>query len=173
MDSGKDLLLLPYTYIPSTGTVDLLLHLQHYQRCEPMVLKMCAKSKFVLCQSRYYNLLTEKTIRKFIFLKYSFFEHVPLLSISRNVLETTSLDDIFLGNFTLSNSFVLVEELIRWNRGFEIVLIDHYAREIGNENITGKYLKNYCNSFTNLIRSGSVHTGCYVYNSLVHIPYFL
>ena len=60
LDREKDLLLLAYTYIPSTSTVGLLLHLQHYQRCEPMILKMWVKSKFVLCQPRYYNLLTEK-----------------------------------------------------------------------------------------------------------------
>ena len=60
LDRRKDLLLLAYTYIPSTSTVGLLLHLQHYQRCELMILKMWVKSKFVLCQPRYYNLLTEK-----------------------------------------------------------------------------------------------------------------
>ena len=57
---GKDIRLLPYTYIPSIKTVGLLLNLQHYQRCETMVLKMWVKSKFVLCEPRYYNLLTEK-----------------------------------------------------------------------------------------------------------------
>ena len=46
-------------------------------------------------------------------LKYSFFEDVPLLSISRNSLETPSLDYIFFGNFTLLNSIILVEDLIR------------------------------------------------------------
>ena len=46
-------------------------------------------------------------------LKYSFFEDVPFLSISRNVLETPSLDDIFLGNFTWSDSSILIEDLIR------------------------------------------------------------
>ena len=61
------------------------------------------------------------------------------MSISRNSLETPSLDDIFLGSFTLSNSIILVEDLIKWNRGFEICLIDHYAGEIGNKNISGKY----------------------------------
>ena len=64
LDRGKDLLLIPYAYIPSTSTVGLLLHLQHYQRCKPMVLKMSVKSKFVLCQPVYYNLLTEKRYKK-------------------------------------------------------------------------------------------------------------
>ena len=67
------------------------------------------------------------------------FEDVPLLSISRNSLEIPSLDDIFTGNFTLSNSVISEKDLRRWNRDFEIFLIDHYASEIGNENIAGKY----------------------------------
>ena len=44
--------------------MDLLIHLQYYQRCEPMILKMWVKSKFVLWQPRYYNLLTEKKDKK-------------------------------------------------------------------------------------------------------------
>ena len=43
-----------------------------------------------------------------------------------------------LGNFALSNSIILVENLIRWTKGFEIVLIDHYAGDIGNKNVAGK-----------------------------------
>ena len=78
-------------------------------------------------------------LRKFMFLKYSFFEDVSLLSVSRNFLETPSLLHIFLENFILSNSIILVEDQIRWNWGFEIFLIDHYASEIRNKNITGKY----------------------------------
>ena len=66
-------------------------------------------------------------------------ENVLLLSISSNSLQTPSLDDILLGNFTLSNSIILVEDLIRWKRGFEIFLIDYYADDIGNKNIAGKY----------------------------------
>ena len=43
----------------------LLLHLlQFYQRCEPMILKLWAKSKFILSQPRYYNLLTDKKDKK-------------------------------------------------------------------------------------------------------------
>ena len=50
-----------------------------------------------------------------------------------------SLDDMLLGNFTLPNSIISVEDLRRWKRSFEIFLIDHYAGDIGNENIAGKY----------------------------------
>ena len=42
------------------------------------------------------------------------------------------------GNSALSNSIILVKDLTRWKRGFEI-LIDHYTGDIGNKNITGKY----------------------------------
>ena len=34
---------------------------------------------------------------------------------------------------------ILMEDLIRWNRGFETFLIDYYDGEIVNTNITGKY----------------------------------
>ena len=71
------------------------------------------KSKLVFWQPRYYNLLTKKKDKKMHVLKYSFFfffffENVLLLSISRNSLQTLrwwykSLDDILLGNLTLSN----------------------------------------------------------------------
>ena len=57
---GKDLFLLLYIYTLSSSTVGLLLRPQDYQRCEPMILKNCVKSKFVFCQTRFYNLLTEK-----------------------------------------------------------------------------------------------------------------
>ena len=43
------------------------------------------------------------------------------------------------GNFTLSNSNILVEGLIRWKGCFEIFLIDHCAGDIQNKNIGGKY----------------------------------
>ena len=71
LDRGKDSLLLPYTYTPSSSTLGLLLHVQFYQRCEPMISKMWKKNESVLWQPHYYNLLTEK--KKIAFLKYSFF----------------------------------------------------------------------------------------------------
>ena len=61
------------------------------------------------------------------------------MSISRNSLETPSLKDIFLGNFTLSNLIILVEDLIRWDRDFKIFLIDRYDGKIRNINIAGMY----------------------------------
>ena len=54
------------------------------------------------------------------------------MSISRNTLETPSLNDEFLGNFTLSNSNILLEDLIRRNKGFEMLLTDCYYGKIGN-----------------------------------------
>ena len=40
-----------------------------------------------------------------------------------------------MGNFTLSNSIISVKDLIRWKRGFEIFLIDHYPGDIGNKSL--------------------------------------
>ena len=138
MDRGKDPLLLPYTYTTSSSIGSYLLQLQYYQRCESVTLKTWVKSKFVLWQLHYYNWL-KKMIRKLTFLKYSFFENALLLSISRNSLQTPSLGDILLGNFTLTNSVISVKNLITWKRGFEIFLIKQFAGDIGNKNITGKY----------------------------------
>ena len=72
----------------------------------------------------------------------------------------------------LSNSIILVEDRIRWKRGFEIFLTDHWAGNIGHKNIAGKYQKILV---TRPILTGSVHTVCYVYNSynMVHIIYVL
>ena len=58
---------------------------------------------------------------------------------STHFLKAASLDDLILRNFTLSNWIILVEELIRWKESFKIFLIDHYAGDIGNINIAGKY----------------------------------
>ena len=62
-----------------------------------------------------------------------------LLSVSRNSLQTLSLVDIILGNVTLSNSTISVEDLIRWKRCFEMFLIDNCAGDTANRNIAGKY----------------------------------
>ena len=67
-------------------------------------------------------------MRKFKLLKYPFFENVLLycqeiiykIYISRNSLQIPSLDEILLGNFKLSNSVILVEDVTRSKRGFEI-----------------------------------------------------
>ena len=45
----------------------------------------------------------------------------------------------FLG--ALSNSIILVEDLIGWKKSFGIFLIDHYAGDTGNKNTVGKYKK--------------------------------
>ena len=62
-----------------------------------------------------------------------------LLSISRNSLQASSLDDILLGTFILSNSIISVKDLITRKKGFETFLIDDYAGDIENKSITGKY----------------------------------
>ena len=55
-----------------------------------------------------------------MFLKYLFIENVLLLSIPRNYLQAPSLDGILLQNFTLSNTIILAEDLIRQKISFEI-----------------------------------------------------
>ena len=141
MDWEKDLLFLPYTYTPSSSTVGLLLDLQYYQRRESMIFKIWVKSKFVLWQPRYYNWLTEKRIKQIMFLEYSFFWKRTTTDNSWNSLPTPSLDAILLEKytFTMSNSIILVEDLVKWKRCFEIFLIDHCAGDIGNKNIAGNY----------------------------------
>ena len=65
--------------------------------------------------------------------------NVLLLLTSRISLQTLCLNDILFGTFTLSNSIILVEDLLRSNRSFEILLIDQYAGDIGNKNVASKY----------------------------------
>ena len=72
-------------------------------------------------------------------MKHSFFENVLLLSISRSSRQTPYLDDILLENSILLNSIIPVKDLIRLKKSFEIFLIDHYASDIENNNIAGKY----------------------------------
>ena len=79
-----------------------------------MILKVWVKSKFVLRQQRHYDWL--KIIRNVTFSKYSFSENVLLLSISRNSLQTPSLDTKPLRNVTLSNSIISIKNLIRWKK---------------------------------------------------------
>ena len=74
-----------------------------------------------------------------MFLKYLIFENVLLPSISRNFLQTLSLDDIILRHFTLSSSIISLKDLIRWKRDFEIFLIRLSAGDTGNNNITENY----------------------------------
>ena len=84
--------------------------------------------------------MTQKRYKKVhVFRVLIFVEDATLLSFWRNSFQTPSLDDKSLGNFTLSNSIILVEDLKRWNKGFEIFLIDHYPSDVGNKNIAGKY----------------------------------
>ena len=98
------------------------------------------KSKFVMWQPRYFNLLTVKNYKKInVFEVLIFLESLQVLSVSRNALQTPSIDHSLLENFTLSDSIIPVEDIMSWIKGFEIFLIDHYAGDIGNKNIAVKY----------------------------------
>ena len=142
LDRGTDPLPLAYTYTPSSNTVGLLLHLQYYQRCKSMLFKMRGIVN-VLCDSRVIIIwwLQKKDKKIHVFGVLIFFEDILLLSILRKSLWTRSLDDILLGKFKLSNSIILVEDIIKWKRYFEIFFIDHRAGDIGNKIIAGKYQK--------------------------------
>ena len=69
----------------------------------------------------------------------TFWKRTVILSILRSSLQIPVLDDILWENFTLSNSIILVKDLTRWKKDFEIFLIDQYAGDNGNKNIAGKY----------------------------------
>ena len=126
----KDPLLLPYTYTRSRSIVDLLLHLQYYQRCKSMNLELWVKSKFVLWQTRYYNWLKKKNNKRiYVFEVLIIWKRSVTVNLKKFSLNTA---------FTLSNSINSMKDLIGWKRGFAIFLIDHYAGDIGNNNITGE-----------------------------------
>ena len=106
-----------------------------------MILKMWVKSKFVLRQPRYYNLLTEKMIRESTALKYSFFRKRIITVTVKKLLSNTIFRWYILKYFQLlANSVILVKDWIKLKRGFEKFLIDPCAADFGNKNIAGKYL---------------------------------
>ena len=76
----------------------------------------------------------KRGLRKFKFLKHSFFKNIQLLS-QQTFFKRYLSDYILVENFTCSNSIIIVEGLIRWKRGFEMFFIDHYVGDIGNKNI--------------------------------------
>ena len=102
-------------------------------------------------------------------LKNSFFENVLLLWISKNPLQTPSLDHILLGNLILSNSIILAEDLIRCEKYFETCLIDHCASDIRNKKITGKYLK----ILVSVSPTPAVHIGSYIFPWFISYIYYL
>ena len=71
MDRGKGPLLLPYTR--SSSSVGLLLHLQYYQRCESMIFKVSGNVNLFWGNRVLIIYSLKKRIRKFTFLKCSFF----------------------------------------------------------------------------------------------------
>ena len=71
----------------------------------------------------------KKRVRKFTFLKHSRTATVNLKKFSSNTIFRLYT----WGKFYMVK-FDLVENLIKWKRGFEIFLIDQYACGIGNKN---------------------------------------
>ena len=95
-----------------------------------------------------------------------FFKNIVLQSISRNILQTPPADDTLAGNFTRSNSIILVEDLIRWKGGFELFFDWPLSGWYWKQNYCWYVIKkNTCISVTDILLHGSVHKGCYIYNS--------
>ena len=82
------------------------------------------------------------------------FENVLLLSISRNYLQTSFQIIYFWENLHCQI--------------LEIFLIDHYAGDIRNKNITGKYLKNSSISVNHLVQVSQFTIGAI---SITHVIY--
>ena len=119
-------------------------------------------------QPSYHNLLTDKKDKKIhVFEVLIFFENILSLSVSRNFLQVPSLVDIILGNFSLSNSTIVVKDLISWKRRFEIILIDHCASDIAKKNIADKYKVFLYQCHPPYTRRPTPYTGCYISNSSI------
>ena len=102
MDRRKYPFFLLCKFTPFGSTLGLLLHLQYYQRCEPIILKMWVKSKFVLWQPRYYNLLTVKNNKKLTFLKYFFFWELAGTVSLKKIFSNTILRSCAFGKFYIA-----------------------------------------------------------------------
>ena len=132
MKEKKNPFSFPIHIYSSSSIVGLLLHLQNYSRFETMTIKMWVK--------RYNNLFAQKKNKKVHILEIlTFWKRTVILPILKSSLQIPFLDDILWQHFTLSNSIILVKDLTRWKKRFEIFLIDQYAGDNGNKNIAGKY----------------------------------
>ena len=117
--------------VPYTYTVGLLLHLQYYQKCEPIILKVWLKCKFVLWQSRYYKLLTENKDKKIhVFWSTHFFFFLTAAAIPRK------LSNIIFRLQTFGKVYIVK---INYFSERPNKMIDYHAGDIGNKNIAGKY----------------------------------
>ena len=142
MESGKDQIFLPSTHTLSSNTVGLLLHLlQFYQRCEPMILKLWAKSKFILSQPRYYNLLTDKKDKKIhvfeilIYWKRTVAVNPKKLS-SSTIFRWYTFAKFYIVKYNHFSGGPNKTKDIFWNI---FLKIDYCSGDIGNKNIPGNY----------------------------------
>ena len=84
LDRGKDPLLLPYNYIPFSSTVDLLLHLQYYQRCKSKIFRIWGNVNVFRDNQVIIIYWLIKRIGKLRFLRYSFFwKHTVTISLKK------------------------------------------------------------------------------------------
>ena len=97
------------------------------------------KSKFGLWQHIIITYWLKKRIKKLTFLKDSCFWK-RTVTVNLNKFSSNAIFRWYnFGNFSLSNSTIFVEDIITLKRDFEIFLIDHYAGDVENKNIAGKY----------------------------------
>ena len=84
-DRGKDPLLLPYTYIPSSSTVvPPLLPLQYYQRCKFTIFRIWRNVNVFRDNQVIIIYWLIKRIRNLTFLRYSFFwKHTVTISLNK------------------------------------------------------------------------------------------
>ena len=109
-----------HLYPPSTSA-GLLLHLQYYQKWEFIILKMCVKSEKVKGAN------------------YSFFRKLTLTVNLKELSSNTIFWCYTLGKFYIVKFDCFRERENKVKEGFEIFLIDHYAGDIQNKNVSGKY----------------------------------
>ena len=96
---------------------------------------VCNSSSNIL-NSYNYNLLIEKMkVWKFTVLEHSLLWKCTVTVNLKKFSSNTISRWYICGLFTWSNLIILVEDLVRWKRGFEMFLIEHYTGDIGNKNI--------------------------------------
>ena len=131
MDSGKDPLFLPYTYTPSVVRC-ISYYACNIIRDEKLWFSKRGWKVHLFCKNHviitYW--LKKKDMKIHTFEVLIFWKR----TVTVNLKNLSSLGGMLFGNFTLSNSIVLVEGLIRWKRWFEIwwFFINYCAGYIGN-----------------------------------------
>ena len=152
MDRGKSLCL--YHYVRH---VSLLLHVQYYQRCKPMVLKIWWKVKLF---SDYHVIITNwlKRVRKFTLLRHFFFWIFRWCSFGKFYM-------VIFNYFTARPERRKSErEVLKYFRLTTMLAIYEIKMLLVR-------IKKYWYQCRPSLLCRSVYRGCYIYNSLIHMIY--